>query len=161
MRWLPDYGLGVFAMSNLTYTSASAVATEALGVLVRTADLRPRPAAPSPALVAARDAVTGLINKWDEAVADRIAAENLYLDESKDRRRAAIEALAAKVGSCRADRPFEAENALRGEWVLTCDRGSLRAAITLAPSMPPAVQYLSVTAVDPSARRPANPCGGS
>ena len=159
MRWLPDYGLGVFAMSNLTYTSASAVATEVLGVLVRGAGLRPRAAVPSPALLAARDAVTALIDRWDDGAADRLAAENLFLDQSRERRRAAIEALRAKVGTCRAEAPFEAENALRGAWTLTCERGSLRAEITLAPSMPPAVQHLAVTAFDPAAPRGAGPCG--
>jgi CubicO group peptidase (beta-lactamase class C family) len=158
MRWLPDYGLGVFAMSNLTYASASAVASEAIAMLVRRGELRPRAAAASPALLAARDAVTTLINRWDDRLADRIAAENLFLDESRERRRAAIESLGAKVGACRADRPFEVENALRGAWTLTCERGSLRASITLAPSMPPAVQYLSVAAVDPAAPRAAGPC---
>ena len=51
---------------------------------------------PSPALVAARDdGRAASSSKWDDAVADRIAAENLFLDQSKDRRRAEIEALHA------------------------------------------------------------------
>jgi hypothetical protein len=161
MTWLPGYGIGVFAMSNLTYTSASAVANEALGVLVRTGGLEPRAATPAPALLAARDAVTSLVNAWDDEVADRIAADNLYLDTSKDRRRRAIEALGTKVGMCRADQPFEVENALRGQWTLSCDRGSLRVAITLAPSMPPLVQHLAVTEVDPKAPPPPGPCGAA
>ena len=61
---------------------------------------------------------------WDDAVADRIAAENLYLDESKERRRAEIEALHAPVGACRAGEGFATvENALRGDWTMACDRG--------------------------------------
>jgi CubicO group peptidase (beta-lactamase class C family) len=158
MTWLPDYGIGVFAMSNLTYNSGSAIASEALGVLVRTGGLRPRAATPSQALLDARDAVTSLINDWDDAVADRIAAENLYLDVDKARRRAAIEALRAKVGVCRADQPFEVENALRGQWTLSCERGALRVAITLAPSMPPLVQHLAVGEGAPPAQPP---CGGA
>jgi hypothetical protein len=99
-----------------------------------------------------------LINRWDDRVADRIAAENLFLDESRERRRAAIEALRARVGACRADQPFAVENALRGAWTLTCERGALRASITLAPSMPPGVQFLSVVAVDPAAPRALGAC---
>ena len=91
-----------------------------------------------------------LVTRWDDAVADRIAAENLYLDVSKDRRRAAIESLRAKVGECRTAGPFDVENALRGQWTLSCERGDLRVAITLAPSMPPLVQHLAVDLVDPT-----------
>jgi uncharacterized protein YicC (UPF0701 family) len=36
------------------------------------------------------------------------------------------------------------ENALRGQWTMSCERGSLEVSITLAPTMPPRVQYLSV-----------------
>ena len=59
-------------------------------------------------------------------LADRIAANNLYLDSAKDRRRRELEALREKHGSCRADGPFVAENALRGAWVMPCERGALR-----------------------------------
>jgi len=37
-----------------------------------------------------------------------------------------------------------AENALRGEWVMPCERGALRVSITLAPIVPPKVQHLAV-----------------
>jgi len=92
--------------------------------------------------------VTRLVQQWDDALADRIAANNLYLDLAKDRRRREIDALREKHGSCRADGPFLVENALRGEWVMPCDRGALRVAITLAPTVPPKVQHLSVRSAD-------------
>ena len=78
------------------------------------------------------------------SLADRIAAVNLYLDESKDRRRRQLDGYRAEYGTCRPDGPFEVENALRGQWTMRCDRGALRVAITLAPTMPPKVQYLNV-----------------
>ena len=59
---------------------------------------------PSPALVAARDAVSRLVVQWDDALADRIAAENLFLDRSKDRRRKEIDD-AARRGRRRARAP--------------------------------------------------------
>jgi len=161
MTWLPDYGVGILAMSNLTYTSASAVASQMLSLIVREAGLRPRAPVPSDALLAAQEAVTSLVNAWDDALADRIAADNLFLDQDRARRRAAIEALRDEVGVCRADEPLEAENALRGAWVLSCERGTLRAAVTLAPSNPPTVQFLSVRRETPDARGPAPHCSGS
>jgi len=109
--------------------------------------LQPRVIEPSPALVSARDEVAKLIVKWDDAAADRMAAVNLFLDQSKDRRRAAIATLRAQVGACSPGSGFDrVENALRGDWTMTCERGRLRVAITLAPTMPPKVQFMSVTA---------------
>ena len=36
---------------------------------------------------------------------------------------------------------------MRGTWKMTCDRGSLRVAITLAPTMPPRVQFWEIAPV--------------
>jgi CubicO group peptidase (beta-lactamase class C family) len=154
MRWLPEYGVGLIAFGNLTYTSWPRTFDAALAALARTGGLQPRSIEPSPALIAARDDVARLIVAWDEAVADRIAAVNLFLDQSRDRRRAAIERLRTEVGVCVPGSGFDrVENALRGDWTMRCERGRLRVAITLAPTMPPKVQFMAVTAV-PAAEPP-------
>ena len=145
MRWLPDYGVGIIAFGNLTYTGWGAAVGDAIDRLAKTGGLQPREVQPSKALVDARDSVSRLIVKWDDQLADRIAAENLFLDESKDRRRAHFDALRAKVGTCAMPDRFDSvENALRGKWTMSCERGKLAAALTLAPTMPPTVQFMSV-----------------
>ena len=146
MLWLPDYGAGIVAFGNVTYTSWTRVTNDAMEALVDRAGLKPRQPTPSPALADARAAVSRLVEHWDDALADRIAAENLFLDRTKERRRAEIERLHASVGACRADaRPFDGlENALRGFWTMECEKGKLRVAITLAPTMPPRVQLLEM-----------------
>jgi len=157
MTWLPQYGLGVIAMVNLTYTSASAAAGDALSLLVKSSGLAPRQPQPSPALLQARADVNTLLASWDDDLADRIAADNLFLDESKERRQRAIAALMEQRGTCRPDDTFDVENALRGQWTMACDRGALLVSITLAPTMPPKVQYLSVRPIEPGApTRPAS-----
>jgi len=71
---------------------------------------------------------------------------NLYLDESKERRRVAIERVRVQAGDgCRNEGPFEVENALRGRWRMRCGSGDLRISITLAPTEPAKVQFLDVT----------------
>jgi CubicO group peptidase (beta-lactamase class C family) len=144
MRWLPDYGVGVIAFGNLTYTGWGRTTDLAIEQLAKSGGLQRRSVTPSPALVNARAAVTKLVLNWDDALADRIAAENLFLDVDKERRRQEINAARAKVGECNADGPFDVENALRGQWAMTCERGKLRVAITLAPTNPPTVQFLQV-----------------
>ncbi len=161
MTWLPEYGLGVVAMVNLTYTSASGVAGDALNLLVKSGGLAPRHPEPSAALVEARNDVNRLLERWDDGLAGEIAAENLFLDESMDRRRRAIEGLIEQHGTCRPDDAFDVENALRGQWTMSCDRGQLLVSITLAPTMPPKVQYLSVRPVEPGAPTRAPTCSGT
>jgi CubicO group peptidase (beta-lactamase class C family) len=145
MTWLPEYGVGIVAFGNLTYTSWGRVATTAFDTLVKIGGIRPRSPRPSPALTAARDDVSKLIVRWDDAAAEKMAAGNLFLDRSKARRKAEIDALRTNVGACTPPGGFDVvENALRGQWTMSCERGRLQVAITLAPTMPPTVQYLDV-----------------
>jgi len=145
MRWLPDYGVGIVALGNLTYTSWGGPSAQAIDILSRTGALVPRGGQPAAVLTERRDQVSRLVAHWDNALADSIAAMNLYVDDSKDRRRVAIEAVRAKAGEgCRNEGPFVAENALRGRWRMRCKDGDLRVSITLAPTMPARVQFLEV-----------------
>jgi CubicO group peptidase (beta-lactamase class C family) len=145
MRWLPDYGVGIIAFGNVTYTGWGRVVNEAFDRLAATGGLVPRAVQPSRDLLAAQRSVSDLIANWRDDLADQIAADNLYLDRSKDRRRREIEDLRAKVGSCQPPDRFDyVENALRGQWTLACERGKLQVSVTLAPTMPPKVQFLSV-----------------
>lgn len=162
MRWLPEYGVGLIGMGNLTYTGWGGVFTEALAILAATGALQPRQPQPSPALVDLREAVTRLVINWSDPLADSVAAMNLYRDEARERRRAQAAALVEEVGgACRADGPFLVENALRGRWRLHCAMGALEVGITLAPIVPPKVQFLSVRRVDPATPlRPAPACPG-
>ena len=144
MRWLVDEGIGLVAMGNLTYTGWGGVLDQATDILAKTGGVTRRMPVPSAALVAAKNDVSRLVSAWDDALADRIAAVNLFMDESRDRRRRQIEGYRTEYGTCRADGAFDVENALRGAWTMTCERGALRVSITLAPTMPPKVQFLSV-----------------
>jgi CubicO group peptidase (beta-lactamase class C family) len=155
MQWLPDYGVGIIAFGNVTYTGWGGVVNQAFDALTRTGGLEPRVQQPSATLIEMRDAVSRLVMNWDDKLADDIAAMNLYRDRAKDRRKREIEAVRAKVGVCTAPTTFDhVENALRGQWTMKCERGELRVSITLAPTIPPRVQHLEV--VD-GARRPATP----
>jgi CubicO group peptidase (beta-lactamase class C family) len=157
MQWLPDYGVGIIAFGNVTYTGWGGVVNNAFDLLAKTGGLQPRTPQPSPALVQSRDAVSRLIINWDEKLADQIAAMNLYLDRSKERRRKEIEALRAQVGQCTAPTTFDSvENWLRGQWTMKCERGDLRVSITLAPTIPPGVQHLEVRS-SPASSPPAQP----
>jgi hypothetical protein len=145
MRWLPEYGVGIITFGNRTYTGWGPPVDAAMAALMETGGLQPRLAVPAPALTEARAQVTRLVMNWDDDLARSIAAENLFLDRSVDRREAEIAAHRRRVGACTAGTGFGyVENALRGQWILPCERGDLLVSITLAPTTPPKVQYLEV-----------------
>jgi CubicO group peptidase (beta-lactamase class C family) len=158
MRWLPDYGVGIVGLGNLTYTGWGQVIEQAFEALSRSGGLQPRVPEPAPVLVEMREKVSRLVGRWDDRLADSVAAMNLFLDESRDRRAAAIAKLRTAAGDrCRNDGPFEVENALRGRWKIQCATGALRVSITLAPTEPARVQYLDVAAMAPGETLAAPP----
>jgi len=145
MLWLPEHGVALVAVANLTYAGWSGAFQGALDALVASGGLRPRVPQPSPALLAAQSAVDGLYDAWDDAAFDVLAAGNLVLDSPRGKRRSAFVDLRAKHGACRAG-ALVAENALRGAWTRACDTGEVVFTVTLAPTQPPKVQFLEAKA---------------
>jgi hypothetical protein len=144
MQWLPEQGVGVFLMTNLTYAPTADIVSELLDMLHRTGGLEKRAAVPAPALVNAVSAVTRLIDEWNEGAAMDIAANNLRQDRALDLRRRDITELREGLGRCEQGE-LDADNALRGSFRLTCENGWLDVRLTLAPTQPPRVQYLKVS----------------
>jgi CubicO group peptidase (beta-lactamase class C family) len=149
MRWLPEHGVGLIGMANQTYQGFNNLFNDTLAALNRTGALQPRVVQPSKALLAAQADVTQLIIKWDDELANRIAADNLFLDVPAEVRKNRWKELAQQHGTCRPATSITPENALRGEWRMTCDRGWLNVFITLAPTMPPKVQLININPVLP------------
>jgi CubicO group peptidase (beta-lactamase class C family) len=144
--WLPDYGVGVFAFANVTYAPASRAVRAIVDQLAKTSALQPRVVPASAPLLEARERVTALVNTWSDAEANALAADNLFLDQSLDSRRQEVTALSKQLGVCRPEGDIDAENWLRGSFALKCDRGMVDVSLTLAPTHPPKVQFLSFTA---------------
>lgn len=149
MRWLPEYGVGVVALANATYAGPGRAVNDALEALARTGALNPRVPQPSSELLKTKAVIDGLVNQWSDSKLQKVAAMNLLLDRSLDRRRKDFETLREKHGPCRAESAIEAENALRGKWTLTCERGQIRVGVTLAPTAPPSVQSLDMSSILP------------
>ncbi len=149
MRWLPEYGIGMIAMGNRTYSGFGGLFGEALTALQKTGALKPRVVQPSAALLSAQADISQLIIKWDDALANRIAADNLFLDVPLETRKTRWQGLAKDHGVCRPATSIDPENALRGTWKMMCERGWLEVGITLAPTMPPKVQEISIAPVLP------------
>jgi hypothetical protein len=142
MMWLPEYGVGMFAMANVTYAGPARAMNEAFDALRKTGGLKPRVLPPSLVLTSTRDLIFGLWKEWNSSAAGKMAAGNLFLGTPETGRRSEIERLKAKVGICRDAQAVEPENWLRGTFRLNCERGTVRVTFTLAPTQPPTVRYL-------------------
>jgi len=143
MAWLPEYGVGMFAMATLTYSGPSAPISEAWDALLRTGGLRRRELPPTTLQTEMRDHILNLWTRWDDAEATRIAAVNFLLDKPSAQRQAEIRALKNEVGECTDAGPVMPENWMRGQFNLTCANGTVGVFFTLAPTQPPAVQHLA------------------
>lgn len=141
-RLLPDCGVGIAAFTNLTYTAAVPSITNTLLELGKVGGLKPRALSPAPILLEMQQAITDLYNDWSDAGLEAIAADSLFQDSPLEKRRQQVADLRAAFGKCRSVTPFKPENALRGRWTLTCSKGTIEAFITLAPTLPPTVQWL-------------------
>ena len=143
MAWLPEHGVGLFAMANLTYAGPGQPINEAFDVLLKSGGLQKRELPVAPVLTRMRDRIFKLWKSWDNGEAKQIAAMNLLLDIPAAQRKEQIERLKSEVGECSAAGPVTPENWLRGQFEMKCDKGSVIAVFSLAPTQPPGVQFLS------------------
>ena len=89
MRWLPEHGVGVIGLSNVTYGRMAAACLDALDVLADRDELGPaRGVRASPALVDASARAASLLSSWRDADADDLLADNVGPDEPYERRAA-------------------------------------------------------------------------
>jgi CubicO group peptidase (beta-lactamase class C family) len=159
MAWLPDYGVGIFAMATLTYSGPSEATNSAWDALLQTGGLQRREIPASPTLLQMREHVLSLWDHWDEGEAKKIGAMNLLLDAPSAQRRAEIQKLKDEVGECTSAGPVVAENWLRGQVNLTCAHGVVGAFFTVAPINPPAIQYLTFRKIESDTVRLGAPTG--
>ena len=109
----------------------------------------PRPVQPWAATEAAAADVERLLSGWDDALAERLFAVNVDLDEPLPVRRARIERARELLGPLTADRgtPVERATPAHRAWWLRGPKGRLRVEIRLTPEVPPRVQTLTLQVV--------------
>ena len=149
MRWLPEYGIGIIALSNRTYAGMTGPCNEALALLIETSGVQPYTKPVAPALAAARDGVLRLFKAWDAELAATLFADNFFLDSDLAHRERTLQQLQEKHGALAPDGPFVVENWLRGEWRMVGEQGWCQVSITLSPTVPPRIQTLDIESTLP------------
>lgn len=142
--FFPEYGVGLMAFGNLTYTSPWPLA-EIRKLLFETVDLQPRQLPVSDILVERQEQIAQLIQTWDTDLEAKILAENFYLDESRDHRMAEVKEVLDKAGVIQSIEKMEPYNQLRGSFKMITENGAIDIFFTLTPEKDPKVQYLNVS----------------
>jgi len=139
MRWLPDHGVGVVGLANVTYGNMHLACIEALEVLADIEGLGPADPAASPELVRASERAASLLSSWDDADADALFADVVGLDEAYEHRAARANDLIGRHGALQV-RTLDVETPRRGTF--TAADGLVRVEIAL--SHEDRVQWLDV-----------------
>lgn len=142
--FFPEYGVGIMAFCNLTYTSPYPFRKIA-ELLFEKLDLQPRELPVSNTLIERQEQVVELIQNWDPALESEIIAENFYMDKSRERRINEIKELLDKAGTIQEVGELEPYNQLRGSFDIATENGSLSVFFTLSPEKSPKVQRLDVS----------------
>ena len=144
---LPEYGIGVVAFTNQTYTAPTAQNYAALDTLIALAGLRPRAVGASAILAQRQAELVALLPDFNTPATNPLFAENFFLDQDLATRRTAAQALLAQAGPIRSVGALEPENQLRGRFRLLGERAAVDVFFTLSPETPARVQYLELKLV--------------
>ena len=140
----PEYGVGIMAFCNLTYTSPYPL-DKIEKLLFENANLEPRQLPVSDILLERQEQIAQLILNWDTDLEAKILAENFYLDKSRDKRMDEIQAVLEKAGPIQETSELEPENQLRGSFKIYAENGIINIFFTLTPEKQPKVQQLDIS----------------
>ena len=151
MRWHPDTRWAVVALGNRTYAPMRLVCAEALSEIVadEAAEAARLRAVDRlwPQTERAMEVAEALLAEWDDAALDAIAAVNLDLDQSRDERRRAWEALGA--GAVRRDAAsVTSRSPAHARWTVDSANGRVELDVLLTGEREPRLQSLVVRPLD-------------
>jgi CubicO group peptidase (beta-lactamase class C family) len=139
-RILPDYGIGVVAFGNRTYSPITLVNLHVLDTLIKMAGLQPRQLPPSAILEKRKNELVKLLPDWNNAEASGIFAENFFPDYPIDTLKKYAGLYFANAGKIIAVKEMKPENQLRGSFILEGEKSDIQIYFTLSPENPPLIQ---------------------
>jgi CubicO group peptidase (beta-lactamase class C family) len=151
MMLLPERGIGLFAFTNGTYSAPVPQLVEAAALLHRTGLIPPRPVPQNSGLTTAYRTAGAIYAAGSVEPGRPLLAMNFLMDRSAEHWRRDLAQLKQQVGECRTDAPVQPVHNLLGRFSWTCERGTLRGALMLAPTDPAGIQSLRFRVVPPPA----------
>jgi CubicO group peptidase (beta-lactamase class C family) len=140
MRWSPETGIGVLALSNLTYAPMGDTTAAVLEALCKDGAVSVAAPRPSQAVADAAAALLSLLDTWDDELAAGLFADNVDLDRPLTSRRAEATELRTDHGPFVLARII-AESGAAATVIAHGQGVELHLDFQLAPIHPPRVQY--------------------
>jgi CubicO group peptidase (beta-lactamase class C family) len=139
---LPEYGVGIFALTNRTYAGPTPPVWDTAVALKQAGMLTSRTLPISPALASTYRAAGAMYRAGSLTPGRQLLAMNFLMDRSTENWAREFARLKGQVGECRTDAPITATGALAGRFTWSCDKGELQGNLLLAPTRSPAIQAL-------------------
>ena len=149
-QFYPEWGIGLIAFANRTYAPARSINNEAMELLQTSVDFQSRMVAPSKILLQRKEAVSALIQDWNEAADESYIAENFYLDQSRKLRKAAADQIWSEAGPILSVEEVQPINQLRGIFRVRCEKQDVEVFFSLSPEKNPKVQAVRMRLVEAS-----------
>jgi hypothetical protein len=137
---MPDYGIGVMAFANRTYAPMGAINLRVLDTLIKIAGLQPRQIVPSKILEQRKNELLKILPDWNNAEKTGIFAENFFPDYPIDSLKKEARILYSKAGKIISVKTVQAENQLRGSFIIEGEKINMEVYFTLSPENPALIQ---------------------
>ncbi|MFZ9170411.1 MAG: serine hydrolase domain-containing protein [Sediminibacterium sp.] len=146
-RILPEFGLGVILLANVTYAPTALFNTMVIDTLLRmgTVDLQPRILPASATLKNAQAKLTALLPSWKNAAASNLFAENFFDDYKIDALIKEATSIFDVAGAIHKTGDMIPENELRGYYYLHAKNGTIKISFTLTPTNPSQIQEYHIS----------------
>ena len=146
-RIMPDYGIGVVAFANRTYSPFGFVNLRVLDTIIKIAGLQPRQLPSSKILEQRRNELMKILPDWNNAEQSGIFAENFFPDYPIDTLQKHARDLYAKAGKIFTVTEVKPENQLRGTFIIEAENINIEIYFTLSPENPPLIQEYHIREV--------------
>lgn len=137
----PDYGIGIMAFGNLTYTAPWPL-KKVEKLLFETLELEPRKLPVSDILRERQQQVEQLIKEWNPELEQELLAENFFMDKSREHRKAEAKEIFDSAGTVLETEEITPYNQLRGSFKINTEKGFIDVFFTLTPEKEAKLQQL-------------------
>lgn len=145
MRWHSESGWGIVALGNLTYAPMNIACTNIMNHLVQKHMKSSKPKVNlATATQAAMAAVNGLINEWDNSVADQWFTDNMDLDQPRAERIAELRKLTSgkTIWEPIVD-SITAPTKSFAKWKVESEASAIEVELLMSPQRSPKIQKLT------------------
>lgn len=146
-RIMPDYGIGVVAFANRTYSGVGGVNMRALDTIISIAGLSKRTLPGSDVLEKRKNELVALLPDWNNAEKSGLFAENFFADYPIDSLRKYAKEYFGKAEKVVSVKPMRAENQLRGSFLIEGLKSDIEIYFTLSPENPAQIQEYHIKEV--------------